>query len=49
MSELDKNRRINLLNNISGNQVFITCTDKIEINKSENSLNRIENGKRINI
>ncbi len=49
MSELDESRRKNLLNNISENQVFITCTDKIEISKSHNSLNRIENGKKMNI
>lgn len=31
MSELDENRRKSFLENIKGNQVIITCTDKIEL------------------
>lgn len=31
MSELDKTRRKSFLENIKGNQVIITCTDKIEL------------------
>mgnify|MGYP002542143134 FL=1 len=33
MSELDNQRRKSFLENIEGNQVIITCTDKIELNK----------------
>lgn len=33
MSELDFKRRKNFLENIDGNQVIITCTDKIELEK----------------
>ena len=32
MSELDKKRRNNVLENIEGAQVLITCTDKLELN-----------------
>ena len=34
MSELDEERRNNFLNNIGDTQVFVTCTDNIEINNS---------------
>ena len=34
MSELDESRRKSLLENIKGNQVIITCTDKIELEKN---------------
>ena len=47
MSELDQKRRKSLLENIQGNQVIITCTDKIELAK-ETSYFLIENGKCIN-
>ena len=33
MSELDNQRRKSFLENIEGNQVIITCTDKIELNR----------------
>lgn len=33
MSELDNQRRKSFFENIEGNQVIITCTDKIELNK----------------
>ena len=33
MSELDEKRRKSLLENIEGNQVIITCTDKIDLEK----------------
>lgn len=36
MSELDGERRNSFLENISKNQVIITCTDKIEISKDSN-------------
>lgn len=36
MSELDEERRNSFLENISDNQVIITCTDKIEISKKSN-------------
>jgi len=49
MSELDGNRRGNLLNNISDSQVFITCTDKININERDDIIYKIENGIKINI
>lgn len=47
MSELDQKRRKSLLENIQGNQVIITCTDKIELAK-ETSYFLIEKGKCIN-
>ena len=43
MSELDKKRRKSFLENIEGNQVIITCTDKIDL-KKENSIFYVENG-----
>lgn len=43
MSELDENRRNSLLENIKGNQVVITCTDKINI-ENESSVFFVENG-----
>ena len=36
MSELDKNRRTILLENIKNNQIIITCTDKIDFNDNKN-------------
>lgn len=44
MSELDKTRREYLLNNISENQMIVTCTDKFEIDNNAKFL-KIENGK----
>ncbi len=43
MSELDEERRSSFLENISENQVIITCTDKIEVLK-ENSTFNVNNG-----
>lgn len=43
MSELDENRRKSFLENIKGNQVIITCTDKIEI-ENDSKLYFVENG-----
>ncbi len=43
MSELDEKRRKSFLENIKGNQVIITCTDKIEL-KNESSIFYVENG-----
>ena len=45
MSELDENRRTNLSKAINNNQVFITCTDKFDIDKEEKSYYYIENAK----
>ncbi len=43
MSELDEDRRKSFLENIRGNQVIITCTDKIKI-ENESSTFFVENG-----
>lgn len=43
MSELDKNRRESLLENIKDNQIIITCTDKFELKKAK--FFYVENGK----
>ena len=43
MSELDETRRINFLENIKGNQVIITCTDRIDL-ENESSVFYVENG-----
>ncbi len=43
MSELDEKRRKSFLENIEGNQVIITCTDKINL-KKETSFFYVENG-----
>ena len=43
MSELDEERRKSFLENIKGNQVIITCTDKIKI-ENESSIFFVENG-----
>ena len=45
MSELDENRRNNLTTAINNNQVFITCTDKIIVEKKNNAVYYIENAK----
>ncbi|MBR3133662.1 MAG: hypothetical protein IKG42_06380 [Clostridia bacterium] len=44
MSELDENRREQFINNIKENQVIITCTDKINLEKNEKKYFNIENG-----
>ena len=43
MSELDEKRRSSFLENIKGNQVIITCTDKIDL-ENESSIYFVENG-----
>lgn len=43
MSELDEKRRSSFLENIKGNQVIITCTDKIDL-ENESSIYYVENG-----
>lgn len=43
MSELDENRRKSLLENIEGNQVIITCTNKMDLTK-EATIYFVENG-----
>ncbi len=44
MSELDKERRVALLENIKENQIIITCTDKFDLKNDANFL-KVENGK----
>ena len=44
MSELDKNRIKNFLENIKNNQVIITCTDKIKLENTSSNFYRVENG-----
>ena len=43
LSELDEKRRTSFLENIKGNQVIITCTDRIDL-ENENSIYYVENG-----
>ena len=43
MSELDEKRRESFLENIKGNQVIITCTDRIDL-ENESSIYYVENG-----
>ena len=43
MSELDEKRRESFLENIKGNQVIITCTDRIDL-ENESSNYYVENG-----
>ena len=43
MSELDEKRRLNFLENIKGNQVIITCTDKIYL-ENDSNFYYVENG-----
>lgn len=43
MSELDEKRRNNFLENIDGNQVILTCTDKINI-ENESTIFYVEKG-----
>jgi len=44
MSELDEERRNNFLNNIGDTQVFVTCTDIIDLKNNTNIYN-VKNGK----
>ena len=43
MSELDEERRKNFLENIKGNQVIITCTDRFDLNTEKTEF-LVENG-----
>ena len=43
MSELDEKRRKNFLENIKGNQVIITCTDRIFL-ENETTTFYVQNG-----
>ena len=45
MSELDETRRKNFLQNLTDNQVIITCTDKIDIDKENSKVFYVEKGK----
>jgi len=45
MSELDKDRRKNLLENIYNNQIIITCTDKNFFNEIDSKLYNVSKGK----
>ncbi len=45
MSELDNERRLNLLKNIDNNQIIITCTDKEFFNKLNAKFYNVSNGK----
>ena len=45
MSELDKKRRKNFLENIKGIQVIITCTDSFKINNTKYRLYKVTNAK----
>ena len=44
MSELDSNRRANLLANIENIQVIITCTDKMSLKDREKKIFYVKNG-----
>ena len=44
MSELDKERRRNFLEDIKGTQVVITCTDELELKNENKRLFFVENG-----
>ena len=45
MSELDEERRNNFLNNIGDTQVFVTCTDILNLNNTESDIFNVKNGK----
>ena len=45
MSELDNERRFNLLKNINNNQIIITCTDKDFFNNLNAKFYNVSNGK----
>ena len=44
MSELDKERRKNFLENIGDTQVFVTCTDKIDIENLNSNIYNVIDG-----
>ncbi len=43
MSELDKERRENFLEDVKDTQIIITCTDKLEIKNENKKLFFVEN------
>ena len=45
MSELDKERRENFLEDVKDTQIIITCTDKLELKNENKSIFYVENGK----
>ena len=45
MSELDNERRLNLLKNVDNNQIIITCTDKEFFNNLDAKFYNVSNGK----
>jgi len=45
MSELDKTRRENFLEDVKDTQIIITCTDKLELNNKNKKLFYVENRK----
>lgn len=48
MSELDKERRNNFLNNIGDTQVIITCTEKLDVENLDYYMYNIKNGEVFN-
>ncbi len=48
MSELDKERRENFLEDVKDTQVIITCTDKLELKNENKKVFYVENGNIIN-
>lgn len=45
MSELDKERRENFLEDMKNTQVIITCTDELELKNENKKIFFVENGK----
>ena len=45
MSELDKERRENFLEDVKDTQIIITCTDKLELKNENKKIFYVENGK----
>ena len=45
MSELDSERRLNLLKNIENTQIIITCTEDIDIENIKINKYKVEEGK----
>lgn len=44
MSELDKERRENFLEDVKDTQVIITCTDRLELKNENKKIFYVENG-----
>ena len=42
---LEEERRNNFLNNIGDTQVFVTCTDILNLNNTESDIFNVKNGK----